>query len=105
MQQQKVLDNIIKDCFWDLTFTDRDIIDIVNSKDIKSKSFLFNKIILNSTNLFMDLKIFCSNDLKILIEKFEIPEFNYEYIFRRKNIVEVYFLDKPLLIDELKWIA
>jgi hypothetical protein len=105
LQQQKVLDNIIKDCFWDLTFTDRDIIDIVNSKDIKSKSFLFNKIILNSTNLFMDLKIFCSNDLKILIKKFEIPEFNYEYIFRRKNIVEVYFLDKPLLIDELKWIA
>ena len=53
MQQQKVLDNIIKDCFWDLNFTDKDIKDIINSKDIKRKSFLFNKILLNSTNLFM----------------------------------------------------
>jgi len=105
LQQQKVLDNIIKDCFWDLNFTDRDIKDIINSKDIKKKSFLFNKILLNSTNLFMDLKIFSNDDLKILIEKFEVPEFNYDYIFRRKNIVEVYFLDKPLLIDELKWVA
>ena len=103
MLQQKILERIIKDCFWDLKFTDKDIIDIVNSKNIKRKLFLFNKILLNSTNLFMDLKIFCNDDLKILIEKFSVPEFNYDYIFRRKNIVEVYFLDKPLLIDELKW--
>ena len=105
MQQQKILDNIIKDCFWDLDFTDRDLADIINSKDIKKKSFLFDKILLNSTNLFIDLKIFNSDDLKILIEKFEVPNFNYDYIFRRKNIVEVYFLDKPLLIDELKWVT
>ena len=105
MQQQKILDNIIKDCFWDLDFTDKDLADIINSKDIKKKSFLFDKILLNSTNLFIDLKIFNSDDLKILIEKFEVPNFNYDYIFRRKNIVEVYFLDKPLLIDELKWVT
>jgi len=105
MQQQKILDNIIKDCFWDLDFTDKDINDIINSKDIKRKSFLFDKILLNSTNLILDLKIFRKNDLKILIEKFEVPNFNYDYIFRRKNIVEVYFLDKPLLIDELKWVT
>ena len=105
MQQQKILDNIIKDCFWDLDFTDKDINDIINSKDIKGKSFLFDKILLNSTNLILDLKIFRKIDLKWLIEKFEVPNFNYDYIFRRKNIVEVYFLDKPLLIEELKWIA
>lgn len=105
MQQQKILDNILNDCFWDLDFTDKDINDIINSKDIKGKSFLFDKILLNSTNLILDLKIFRKDDLKILIEKFEVPSFNYDYIFRRKNIAEVYFLDKPLLIDELKWIA
>lgn len=105
MQQQKVLNNIIKDCFWDLNFTDKDLNNIINSKDIKRKSFLFDKILLNSSNLFIDLKIFNSDDLKILIEKFEVPNFNYDYIFRRKNIVEVYFLDKPLLIEELKWVT
>ena len=105
MQQQKILDNIIKDCFWDLDFTDKDINNIINSQDIKRKSFLFDKILLNSTNLILGLKIFKKDDLKILIEKFEVPDFNYDYIFRRKNIAEVYFLDKPLLIDELKWVT
>ncbi len=104
MQQQKILDNIIKDCFWDLDFTDKDINNIINSQDIKRKSFLFDKILLNSTNLILGLKIFKKDDLKILIEKFEVPDFNYDYIFRRKNIAEVYFLDKPLLIEELKWV-
>ena len=33
MQQQKILDNIIKDCFWDLDFTDKDLADIINSKE------------------------------------------------------------------------
>ncbi len=80
MQQQKILDNIIKDCFWDLDFTDKDLADIINSKDIKKK-FLFDKILLNSTNLFIDLKIFNSDDLKILIEKFEVPNFNYDYTY------------------------
>ena len=37
------------------------------------------------------------------LENYKIPEFNAEYAFRRKNIAEVYFFDKPLLIDELKW--
>ena len=103
LQKQRVLQDIIKDCFWDLNFTDRDIIEIVNSNNFKRKSFLFNKILLNSTNLFVALKIFTKNDLKMLIEKFVVPEFNYDYISRRKNIVEVFFFDKPLLIDELKW--
>ncbi len=103
MQKQRVLQDIIRYCFWDLNFTDKDITEIVDSNNFKRKSFLFDKILLNSTNLFIALKIFTKNDLKMLIEKFVVPEFNYDYISRRKNIVEVFFFDKPLLIDELKW--
>lgn len=66
---------------------------------------LFEKILLNSTALFKDMKIFNKKELAILIENYKLPKFNEEYIFRRKNMVEVYFFDKPLLINELKWVA
>ena len=96
---------IKKDCFWDLDISSREIVDIANGNDLRKKSYLFEKILLNSTKLFIDLKIFRKDELRVLVENFEIPRFNHEYAFRRKNMVEVYFFNKPLLIDELKWVA
>lgn len=96
---------IKKDCFWDLDISSREIVDIANGNDLRKKSYLFEKILLNSTKLFIDLKIFRKDELRVLVENYEIPRFNHEYAFRRKNMVEVYFFNKPLLIDELKWVA
>lgn len=97
-------DKIIKDCFWDFHFT-KDEIKKLSIGSIKEKSFLFQKILLNSTVLFNSLKIFAKDDIKHLIENYKIPDFNHDYIFKRKNMAEVYFLNKPLLINELKWIV
>jgi hypothetical protein len=72
---------------------------------MREKSFLFDKIIQNSGRLFIDLNIFKKENLKQLIEEYKIAEFNNDYLSRRKNLAEVYFFDKPLLIDELKWTA
>lgn len=94
---------IQKDCFWDLNISDKEIDFILKDKDIRAKAMLFEKILLNSTSLFKDLELFNKNQLKKFLENYKIPEFNAEYAFRRKNIAEVYFFDKPLLIDELKW--
>ena len=102
---QNNLERIIKECFWDMKLTFKEIVDITKSDDVSKKKFLFRKILLNSTRVLSDLKIFNRDDLKKLIEEFRVPTFNHDYIFRRHNIVEVYFLDKPLLIDELKWVA
>jgi len=96
---------VIKECFWDMKMTKEDIVNIVNGDDLNQKKFLFRKLLLNSSRLLTDLKLFDEQTLKILIETFNVPRFNHEYIFRRHNIVEVYFLDNPLLIDELKWVA
>lgn len=98
-------DRIKKDCFWDLNISNDEIDEMINGSDFRSKAFLFEKILLNSTNLLRDLSIFQRNELRVLLEKFKVPEFNYDYVFRRKNIAEVYFFDEPLLIDELKWIV
>ncbi len=96
---------IQKDFFWDSYITESEINSILGGNDLRRKAFLFEKILLNSTKLFLDLNIFSRNELVMLLENFKVPIFNSNYIFRRKNIAEVYFLDKPLLIDELKWTA
>ena len=98
-------ERILKDCFWDLNIKDKDIDDILNNNDLRRKKFLFSKILLNSTRVLIDLKIFKSAELKQMIEEYKVPRFNHDYIFRRKNIAEVYFLNKPVLVEELKWVA
>jgi hypothetical protein len=94
---------IKKECFWDYKFKDSEIKSLAVSKDPRERVFLFQKILLNSSSMFNDLKIF---DLKILnqmINEYKVPDFNRDYIFRKKNMAESYFLGKPLLIRELKW--
>ena len=97
------IDRIKKDCFWEYNFSNEEIVNIAKRGDKRQKQFLFEKILLNSTSLFNDLKIFSKKDLKELIENYKIPSFNKNYAFKRKNIAEVYFLNKPLLVNELKW--
>ncbi len=94
---------IIDDCFWDSTITEEDIDTILHSENVRGKKYLFEKILVNSTDLLGDLKLFKENELCLLMEGYQVPVFNHDYIFRRKNIAEVYFFDAPLLIDELKW--
>lgn len=96
---------LIQDCFWDLEISDADIEAIINGHDWSQKVFLFDKILKNSTQFFKDLAMFSQNDLRQLLKEYPVPAFNYDYIFRRKNLVEVYFFDQPLLINELQWIA
>lgn len=96
---------IKKDCFWDLDISEQDIKNILKSDDERKKKMLFEKILLNSTALFKDLKIFDIKEIANYLEEYRVPKFNGKYAFRRKNLAEVYFFDKPLLIDELKWVA
>tara|TARA_B100000029_G_C17260648_1_gene846171 strand:+ start:110 stop:430 length:321 start_codon:yes stop_codon:yes gene_type:complete len=101
--QSEIYSQILKDCFWEYNLNKEKIHKLSTSGEFSEKKFLFEKILLNSTEVFRALEIFNPEDLKVLIEDFKVPEFNYDFIFKRKNIVEVYFLDKPLLIKELQW--
>jgi len=96
---------IISDCFWDSNVTEEDIDTMLHKGDIRAEKYLFEKILINSTDILVDLKLFKKGSLKIILKEYKVPAFNHDYIFRRKNIAEVYFLDDPLLIDELKWIV
>jgi len=55
--------------------------------------------------LLLDLQLFNKEEISKMLAVFIVPQFNGDYLARRKNIAEVYFLDKPLEIDELKWPA
>jgi len=99
------IDRLLKECFWEYSFSWDDILQMSNSEDWGEKKFLFEKILLNSTKMIKDLKIFNSDDLKKLIEDYKVSQFNYKFAFKRKNIAEVYFLNKEVLVNELKWIA
>ena len=96
---------IKRDCFWDYNFTNKEILELSLSKNTRKRNFLFQKILLNSTNLFSDLKIFDISTLYDLIENYKISDFNHEHAFKRKNMVETYFFNKPVLVNELKWIT
>ena len=103
MAGEKIIKQIIKDCFWDMSFSIEEIDKIVNGNDFKAKAFLFDKLLLNSTRLFASLQIFYKEDLKKLINDYKLPAFNKNIAKRRLNLAEVYFLDKPLTIEELSW--
>lgn len=94
---------LINDCFWEYDFRPNDIIKMIRSDDFQKKKFLFGKILANSTQLLKDLKIFSKEDLQSLVNAYVVPEFNYKFLYRRKNIVEFYFFNKELMIEELKW--
>ena len=96
---------LLKDCFWEYDFTPDDIDRMRASDDFLEKRFLFGKILANSTQLLKDLKLFPKDELKSLINDYTVPEFNSEYLGRRKNIVEFYFFDQELKIEELKWVG
>ncbi|HRP69105.1 MAG TPA: hypothetical protein PLY93_06205 [Turneriella sp.] len=97
------LERIVKECYWDSHTSPERIVSVAKGSDLRLKKRLFEKILLNSTNLFRDLTVFNNGDLAGLIESYTVPSFNKEYTFRRKNLAEVYFLHKPLLIPELQW--
>ena len=103
--QKKLITNILKDCFWEYNFNKDEIISLAKSKNKQEQMFLFSKILENATELLKSMKIFDKSDLNMLIDSYNIPTFKHIYIARRINILEYYFLDRPLTIDELKWVA
>jgi len=100
-----VYKKIIQDCFWDYNMTEEDIIALSQSSDFREQKFLFGKILVNSTQLLKSMEIFSKKDLERLIIDYRVSAFNHDYIARRKNMLEYYFLGKPLTINELKWVA
>ncbi|MCH9740987.1 MAG: hypothetical protein K0U38_09140 [Epsilonproteobacteria bacterium] len=101
----RMVEEIIKECFWEYNFTENEILLLAKSENEKERAFLFSKILANSKQLLKSMKVFDKDVLKQLIESYSVPSFNHDYMARRINMLEYYFLNKPLTINELKWTA
>lgn len=99
----RMIDEILKECFWDYSFLKEDIVKIVKSGSFSEKMFLFEKILSNSTNTLKALRIFTREDLKELFNKYSVPVFNNEYMQKKKDIAEFVFFNKKTDISSLKW--
>ena len=97
------LERILRECFWDLQMTADELERILQGEDDRRKRFVFEKILLNSSNYLRDLQLFDRRQLYRMLTEMKVPEFNRDYILRRKNIAEVFFFDLPLHIKELQW--
>jgi uncharacterized protein (UPF0254 family) len=102
---KSIEETIIKECFWEYHFTHRDIRALATSTDAQEQMFLFGKILANATHLLRSMAIFDLSTLEKLILTYKVPAFNHDFTMRRIHMLEYYFLDKPLTINELKWIA
>ena len=94
------LKTIQKTCFWEYNFTEEDIISLAKSQNQQEQMFLFTKILENAKELIKSMNIFDKEDLENLIESYTLPTFKRDYMARRLNIIEYYFLDRPLTINE-----
>jgi len=103
--KDSIYKQILKDCFWEYDFTIEDIKRLAKSSKRGEREFLFQKILLNSTSLIQSMKIFDREILIEMIRDYKIPKFNQDYIKKRKNMLEIYFLDMPPTANEFKWIA
>jgi len=101
--KEKIVQEILKECFWDYHIAENDILKIVQGDDKRSKNILFEKILINSQNLFLALSLFKKDELKELLDNYKIPRFNKEYIQKRKDIVEFFLFSKKLNHKELLW--
>lgn len=105
MQLSQIYNQILKECFWEYHFTSSDIDNMAKNSNKREMKFLFAKILESSTKMLQSMEIFDRKSLKKLIEEYKVPTFNHDYISRRLKILEYYYLDKPLTINELKWTA
>ena len=100
---REIIEQIIKECFWDYNFEINDIIKIAKSGSFNEKMFLFQKILSNSSDVLRALRIFSKEDLRKLFNKYKVPQYNKDYLKKRRDIAESVLFDKEIHINGLDW--
>lgn len=79
----KDFERIKQECFWDSSIEEEEFLRTLKEGEHPKKRYLFEKILLNSTKVLLDLKLFERKELENLLEEYSPPEFNHDYAFRR----------------------
>ncbi len=100
--KDKVLDRIIKECYWDYNISKDDLNDILNSNNTRDKEKVFSKIIYNSKDKILSLKLFSKQQLEDFFQNFKIT-YNEKYISKHVMVLKRLLLDDINYIKSLEW--
>ncbi len=98
----EIAEKIVKDCYWDYNFTADSVIDIAGKGSWREKKKLFSKIMHNSTDPYMSLKVFDENDLKGLFDSFG-TEFNEKYVGMMTLAMRNIIFNEKNAVKGLQW--
>lgn len=102
MNFDRIIEDILRDCYWDYDFSSNEIKSIINSDDFRKKQKLFSKIIHNSTDSLNSLLIFGEKDLKLLFDSFS-ASYNKKYIIKKVMILRNILFGEKNRILTLEW--
>ena len=100
--KDKVIDKIIKDCYWDYNIDSSYIERVLSSGDEREKKKLFEKIIYNSSDKLSALALFDKQLLRKLFSILNVT-YNQKYIDRHVRVLQVLLLGKKTYIKGLEW--
>ncbi len=102
MNRDKILEDIIKDCYWDYNIDKSDLENILDSGDSREFKKLFSKIIYNSKDKLIALQLFSKGQLKELFDDFKAT-YNEKYINRHIPVLRSILLGEKYTIKSLEW--
>jgi len=100
--EDKTLDKIIKECYWDYNITKDDLREILNSNDDRDIKKLFSKIIYNSKDKLLSLKLFTTTQLEMFFHDFQVT-YNEKYISKHILVLKNLLLNEKNNIRSLEW--
>ncbi len=102
MNTESIIDEIIKDCYWDYNISSDDIKSIIESHNFRMKKKLFSRIMYNSRDRLKSLSIFDKEELKELFDSFS-ASYNKRYINRQIKILRNILFGENNYISGLEW--
>lgn len=100
--EEKVLNKIIKECYWDYNITKDDLKLILTSGDKRDMKKVFSKIIYNSKDKLLSLKLFSQQQLVEFFNDFKVT-YNEKYISKHVLILKTLLLGEENYIKSLEW--
>ena len=100
--QDKIIDDILKECYWDYNINKENLYNIINSNDKREQQKLFSKIIYNSKDKLLALQLFTTDQLEELFYNFKVT-YNKKYINKHVMVLKYLLLNHSSHIKGLEW--
>jgi len=102
LKKTEILENIVKDCYWDYDIDAKDLNSILMDNNLREQQKLFSKIIYNSKDKLLSLSVFSTEQLRELFANFQVT-YNEKYINKHILVLKSLLLGEKSYIKGLEW--